>query len=143
MVVCIYHLALNVGERFTTVRHRGGDRGHRAGITLALACALGLERFSATRAARPGDRVRGRGGGRAAGLRQEISFDNAKGPLIVLGAPLAFALFNVITKPLITRHSPLGVSAAASLIGTAALLPLTVRRRAAPRGVSLDAWDWR
>ena len=47
----------------------------------------------------------------------------------------------MITKPLLTRHSPLGVSAAASLIGTAALLPLTSHDVLSTAG-SLDAWDW-
>jgi len=51
------------------------------------------------------------------------------------------ALFNVITKPLLTRHSPLGVSTAASLIGTAALLPLT-SHDVLSTAASLDAWDW-
>src|SRR6185503_17492684 len=68
------------------------------------------------------------------GSGQEVSFDNAKGPLIVLGAPLAFALFNVITKPLLTRHSPLGV-------GAAVLLPLT-SHDVLSTAASLDAWDW-
>src|SRR6185437_15903602 len=37
--------------------------------------------------------------------------------------PAAFAAFNVIVKPLLPRYGALPVTAAASLIGTAALLP--------------------
>ena len=100
-----------------------------------------MERFSATRAVGLAIAFAGVVMVVLLGSGQEVSFDNAKGPLIVLGAPLAFALFNVITKPLLTRHSPLGVSAAASLIGTAALLPLTSHDVLSTAG-SLDAWDW-
>ena len=34
------------------------------------------------------------------GSGSDLSFESAKGPLIVIGAPLAFALYNVILKPL-------------------------------------------
>jgi drug/metabolite transporter (DMT)-like permease len=75
------------------------------------------------------------------GAGEEISFANAKGPLIVLGSPVAWSLYNVMAKPLIAHHSPIAVSSAASLIGTLLLLPLL-------SGDSLDAasglgvWDW-
>jgi len=141
MVVCLYHLALNVGERYTSSGTAAVIVGTAPGITLGLACLLRLERFSATRAAGLAIAFAGVVVVILLGSGQEISFENAKGPLIVLGAPLAFALFNVITKPLLARHSPLGVSAAASLIGTAALLPLTSRDVLSTAG-TLDAWDW-
>jgi drug/metabolite transporter (DMT)-like permease len=44
--------------------------------------------------------------------------------LIVLGAPLAFALYNVLLRPLLGRYGVLPLTAATSLIGTLALLPL-------------------
>ena len=141
MVVFSYHLALNVGERYTSSGTAAVIVGTAPGITLALACALGLERFSLTRAAGLAIAFAGVIVVVLLGSGQEVSFDNAKGPLIVLGAPLAFALYNVITKPLLARHSPLGVSAAASLIGTVALLPLT-SRDVVTRSSRLDAWDW-
>ena len=122
------------------VGHRGGDRGTAPGITLALACPSAWSGFSATRALGLAVAFAGMVVVVLLGSGQEVSFDNAKGPLIVLGAPLAFALFNVITKPLLW-HSPLGVSAAASLIGTAALLPLTSHDVFSTAG-SLDVWDW-
>jgi len=45
-----------------------------------------------------------------------------KGPLIVLGAALAFALYNVILKPLLGHHDLLALTAATSLVGTLGLL---------------------
>ncbi len=57
------------------------------------------------------------------GAGQSVSLDNAKGPLLVLLAPISFAAYNVMAKPLLTRHSPIAVSSAATLAGTVALLP--------------------
>jgi len=41
----------------------------------------------------------------------------------VLGAPLAFALYNVILKPLLGRYDLLALTAASSLIGIVGLVP--------------------
>jgi drug/metabolite transporter (DMT)-like permease len=46
-----------------------------------------------------------------------------KGPLIVLGAPISFALYNVLLKPLLGRYDLLALTAASSLAGTVGLLP--------------------
>ena len=144
MVVFTYHLALNVGERYTS--------SGTAAVIVGTAPGMHAWRWRA-RSGWSGSRARAAVGLAIAfagvvvvvllGSGQEVSFDNAKGPLIVLGAPLAFALFNVITKPLLSRHSPIGVSAAASLIGTVALLPLTshdvLSTRAVAGRLGLDA----
>ena len=53
----------------------------------------------------------------------ELSFANAKGPLIVLAAPASFALYNVLLKPLLSRYDLLALTAATSLVGTVFLLP--------------------
>ena len=57
------------------------------------------------------------------GSGSELSLNSAKGPLIVLGAPLAFALYNVILKPLLSRYDLLALTAATSLIGIVGLVP--------------------
>ena len=57
------------------------------------------------------------------GSGSELSLASTKGPLIVLGAPLAFALYNVILKPLLGRHDLLALTAATSLVGIVGLLP--------------------
>jgi drug/metabolite transporter (DMT)-like permease len=58
------------------------------------------------------------------GSGESLSLSWLKGPLIVLGAPLSFALYNVLLKPLFARFDLLALTAATSLVGTAALLPL-------------------
>jgi drug/metabolite transporter (DMT)-like permease len=50
-----------------------------------------------------------------------------KGPLIVLGAPLAFALYNVLLRPLLGRYDLLALTAATSLVGMIGLVPLADR----------------
>jgi drug/metabolite transporter (DMT)-like permease len=57
------------------------------------------------------------------GAGGELSFANAKGPLIVLAAPLSFALYNVLLQPLLGRYGLLALTAASSLVGTLGLLP--------------------
>ncbi len=57
------------------------------------------------------------------GSGSELSLASTKGPLIVLGAPLAFALYNVILKPLLGRHDLLALTAATSLVGIVGLVP--------------------
>jgi len=49
---------------------------------------------------------------------------DARGVLIVLGAPDSFALYNVLLQPLLERHGVIRQTAAASLAGTLALLSL-------------------
>jgi len=57
------------------------------------------------------------------GAGAELSFANAKGPLIVIGAPVAFALYNVLLQPLLQRYGLLALTAASSLIGMLGLVP--------------------
>jgi drug/metabolite transporter (DMT)-like permease len=141
LVVGVYHIALNEGERFTTSGTASVIVSTAPAMTLALAIALGLERFSAARTLGLVVAFVGVVVVVLLGAGEEISFANAKGPLIVLGSPVAWSLYNVMAKPLIARHSPIAVSSAASLIGTLLLLPLL-------SGDSLDAasglgvWDW-
>jgi drug/metabolite transporter (DMT)-like permease len=46
-----------------------------------------------------------------------------QGPLIVLGAPISFALYNVLLKPLLGRYDLLALTAATSLVGMVGLAP--------------------
>ena len=70
-------------------------------MTLVLAFALGLDRISPRRVVGLAVAFVGVAIVVALGTGSELSFESAKGPLIVLGAPLAFALYNVILKPLL------------------------------------------
>ena len=57
------------------------------------------------------------------GAGAELSFANAKGPLIVIGAPVAFALYNVLLQPLLQQYGLLALTAASSLVGMLGLVP--------------------
>ena len=50
----------------------------------------------------------------------------------MLGAPVAFALYNVILKPLLSRYDLLALTAATSLVGIIGLVPFA-------RGSTVDA----
>ena len=112
---------------------------------MLLAFALGLDRISPRRIVGLAVAFTGVAIVVAFGAGNELSFESAKGPLIVLGAPLSFALYNVILKPLLGRYDLLALTAATSLVGTIGLTPFVrgstgdavadathQRRRAAP-----------
>jgi drug/metabolite transporter (DMT)-like permease len=132
LVVMVYHLSLNAGERLTTAGTASVVVAAAPGIALAMAVAIGQERFSRRRAAGLAISLAGVVVVVLLGSGQRVSFANAHGPLLVLAAPVAFAAYNVIVKPLLPRYGVLPVTAAASLIGTAALIPFasgaTLRR---------------
>jgi drug/metabolite transporter (DMT)-like permease len=140
-VVTVYHLTLNEGERYTSSGTAAVIIGTAPGMTLALAIGMGLERFSWRRATGLGLAFAGVVVVVLLGSGQSISLAHARGPLIVLAAPFSFALYNVVAKPVLARHGPIAVSSAASLIGTAALLPFAAGDGdGAVRG--LAAGDW-
>jgi drug/metabolite transporter (DMT)-like permease len=132
LVVVVYHLSLNAGERLTTAGTASVVVASAPGMTLAMALALGQERFSRRRALGLAVSFAGVVCVVLLGSGQRISFHDARGPLIVLAAPLAFAAYNVILKPLFARHGAIPLTAAAGLVGTVALLPFagggTLRR---------------
>ena len=123
LVVVGYHMFLNVGERYTTSGIAALVVALAPGMTMLLAFALGLDRVSARRIVGLAVAFAGVAIVVALGSGSELSFDSARGPLIVLGAPLAFALYNVILKPLLSRYDLLALTAATSLVGMVGLVP--------------------
>jgi drug/metabolite transporter (DMT)-like permease len=124
LVVLGYHLFLNIGTRHTTSEIAALVVAIAPGMTLVLAALAGLERIRIRH-------VIGRGLAFAGvvvvvglGSGQSLSLESAKGPLLVLGAPLSFALYNVILKPLLGRYDLLALTAATSLVGMIGLVPL-------------------
>jgi drug/metabolite transporter (DMT)-like permease len=91
---------------------------------MALAIAFGIERFSPRVAAGLGVAFAGVVVVVGLGSGEELSFSGLKGPLIVIGAPLSFALYNVLLKPLFARYDLLALTATTSLVGTVGLLPI-------------------
>lgn len=123
IVVVGYHMFLNVGTQDTTSGVAALVVALAPGVTMLLAFALGLDRISATRVVGLAIAFAGVAIVVALGSGSELGFESAKGPLIVLGAPLSFAAYNVLLKPLLGRHDLLALTAATSLAGTVALLP--------------------
>ena len=124
LIVAGYHLFLNIGTRDTTAGIAALVVALAPGMTLVLALALGLDRIRLRNVAGLAVAFVGVVIVVALGSGSELSLASAKGPLVVLGAPLAFALYNVILKPLLGRHDLLALTAATSLIGIVGLLPL-------------------
>jgi drug/metabolite transporter (DMT)-like permease len=123
LVVVGYHMSLNLGERYTTSGIAALVVALAPAMTLVLAVVLGLERIRMRHVVGLAIAFVGVAIVVALGSGSELSFESAKGPLIVVGAPLAFALYNVILKPLLGRHDLLALTAATSLVGILGLLP--------------------
>jgi drug/metabolite transporter (DMT)-like permease len=124
LVVVGYHVSLNVGTRHTTSGVAALVVALAPGLTLLLAAGLGVERLVPRRMLGLAVAFAGVAVVVVSGTGRELSLESVKGPLIVLGAPLAFALYNVLLKPLLGRHDLLALTAATSLVGTLGLLPL-------------------
>jgi drug/metabolite transporter (DMT)-like permease len=124
LIVVGYHLFLNVGAKHTTSGVAALVVALSPGMTLVLALLLGLDRIRMPHVIGLAVAFAGVAVVVALGTGQSVSVENDKGPVIVLGAPLAFALYNVILKPLLGRHDLLALTAATSLIGTLGLIPL-------------------
>jgi drug/metabolite transporter (DMT)-like permease len=131
-VVVGYHVFLNLGTKYTTAGTAALVIALSPAVTLLLAVGVGLERWSLRRAAGLAVAFAGVAIVVLLGAGGELSFANAKGPLIVLAAPVSFALYNVLLKPLLARYDLLALTAATSLVGTVFLLPLV-------RGGTVDA----
>jgi drug/metabolite transporter (DMT)-like permease len=123
-VVVGYHVSLNVGTKYTTSGTAALVVALAPALTLLLAVGLGLERWSLRRAVGLAVAFMGVTIVVLLGAGGELSLTNAKGPLIVLVAPVAFALYNVLLKPLLARYDLVALTAATSLVGTVFLLPL-------------------
>lgn len=124
LVVVGYHVSLNVGTRFTTSGTAALVVALAPALTLVLATVLGLDRGTVRRGAGLAVAFAGVAVVVLLGAGGELSLANAKGPLIVLAAPVSFALYNVLLQPLLDRYSLLALTAASSLVGTLGLFPL-------------------
>jgi drug/metabolite transporter (DMT)-like permease len=123
LIVVGYHVFLNVGAERTTAGIAALVVALSPGMTLVLALALGLDRIRVRHVLGLAVAFVGVAVVIAFGAGETLSLDGAAGPLIVLGAPLSFALYNVILKPLLGRYDLLALTAATSLVGTIGLLP--------------------
>jgi drug/metabolite transporter (DMT)-like permease len=127
-----YHVFLNLGTRHTTSGIAALVVALAPGMTLVLAALLGLDRIRTRHIVGLSIAFVGVAVVVVLGTGEGLSLGSAKGPLIVLGAPISFAAYNVILKPLLGRYDLLALTAATSLVGILGLLPLV-------RGSTLDA----
>ncbi len=132
LVVVGYHVFLNLGTGHTTSGIAALVVALAPAMTLALALSLGLDRLLVRHVLGLGIAFAGVAIVIALGTGREISLQSARGPLLVLGAPLSFALYNVVLKPLLARYDLVALTAASSLIGMAGLVPFV-------RGSTVDA----
>jgi drug/metabolite transporter (DMT)-like permease len=140
LIVVGYHVFLNVGTRYTTSGIAALVVALAPGMTLVLALMLGVDRIRLRHVVGLAVAFVGVAIVVAVGSGSELSFESAKGPLIVIGAPLSFALYNVILKPLLGRHDLLALTAATSLVGIVGLVPL-VRRSTLDTATNVSATD--
>ena len=103
VIVAGYHLSLNIGEESTASGVAALIVALSPALTMALAIAFGIERFSLRVAAGLAVAFGGVIVVVGLGSGEELSLSGLKGPLIVVGAPLSFALYNVLLKPLFAR----------------------------------------
>jgi drug/metabolite transporter (DMT)-like permease len=132
IIVVGYHVSLNLGTQHTTPAVAALVVALSPGLTLGLAVSIGLERFQVRRLVGLVVALVGVAVVVTLGSGEEVSLDGVKGPLIVLGAPLSFAVYNVLVKPLLARHDLLALTASTSLVGMIGLAPFV-------RSSTLDA----
>ncbi len=123
LLVVGYHVSLNVGTRYTTSGIAALVVALAPGMTFVLAALAGLDRMTTRRVLGLAVAFSGVAVVVALGAGETFSFESAKGPLIVAFAPLSFALYNVLVKPLLARYDLLALTAATSLVGILGLAP--------------------
>jgi drug/metabolite transporter (DMT)-like permease len=123
LTVVVYHVCLNIGEETTTSGTAAVVIATAPGMTLLLAIGAGAERATWRRTAGLALAFAGTAVVVTLGSGGSVSLEDARGPLLVAAAALAFAVYNVLVKPLLPRLGAIVVTAAASLFGAVALVP--------------------
>ena len=121
--VTLYHLALNEGEHSTASGVAALIVALGPATTLALSLAVGLERFAPRRLAGIALAFAGVVVVVLLGSGAEFSLHGLRGPLFVLAAPVAFAVYNVLYKPLLGRFDLPALTAAGGFVGSLLFLP--------------------
>jgi drug/metabolite transporter (DMT)-like permease len=122
LIVVGYHVSLNVGTRYTTAGIDALVVALAPGMTLMLAVALGLDRLRLRHVLGLAVAFVGTAVAVAFGSGGDLSSSSAKGPLIVVGAPLSFALTTSSCRS--SADTTCSLTAATSLVGIIGLAPL-------------------
>lgn len=119
-----YHLTLNYGEQYTTAGNAAIVIASSPAMTLVLAIHFLGERSGPIRLAGMGLAFAGvlvlvglAGDG-------EVGVENRLGMAVLVLAPVTWACYNVIGKPLFIAHDPLAITAYFNLLGLLFILPL-------------------
>jgi len=76
------------------------------------------------------------------GRGAEVSEASLRGDLMLLAAVVCWALYTLGARPLMTRHSPVGVTAMSMLLGTIMYLPLAARPLARVDWTAVSGLTW-
>ena len=136
-----YHLALNAGERTTGSGVAALIVALGPAATLALSLAVGLESYALRRLAGIAVAFAGVVVVVVLGSDAHLSLHGLRGPLLVLVAPLVFAVYNVLYKPLLGRYDLPALTAAGGLAGMLMFLPFE-DAGAFDRFGALNAGEW-
>ena len=121
--VTAYHLALNAGEQTTSSGVAALIVALGPASTLALSLAVGLEAFARRRLVGIALAFAGVVVVVVLGSGAHFSLEGLRGPLLVLIAPLTFAVYNVLYKPLLGRFDLPALTAAGGLAGSLLFVP--------------------
>ncbi len=139
--VACYHLCLNYGEQFTTAGTASIIIASSPAMTFLLAILLLKERSSSRRIAGLTLAFVGVVVLVLMGGQSEEGGDHLTGMVILALAPLAWALYNVIGKPLFAAHDPLAITAYLNILGLLFILPLASHDLLEQTG-SLEFMGW-
>jgi drug/metabolite transporter (DMT)-like permease len=78
----------------------------------------------------------------ASGERTDVVSGNPWGAGLVLVAQLTWALYTVLSKPLVVRQPPIGIIGATVIAGTLAMTPLTPHALADAGSLGAMDWGW-
>lgn len=76
------------------------------------------------------------------GRGAHIGGSSVRGDLMMLGAVCCWGIYTVGARPLMERHSPVGVTALSMALGTAVYIPLMARHLAAVDWFAVSAVTW-
>ncbi len=137
--VVVYHLALNAAEKLVDASLAGLLISLAPMLTVLLSAAVlhekvGGRRWVALALAIAGSAV-------ISSPNISLNATAIEGPLLVVVAALASAVFTVSSKPLATKYGPFPVAAWTAFLGTAILTPL-VSGSLLQQAVALSATGW-
>jgi drug/metabolite transporter (DMT)-like permease len=76
------------------------------------------------------------------GRGAHVSPESLRGDAMLLGAVVCWALYTLGARPLMTRHSPVGVTALSMLLGTVLYLPLAAGALGRTDWAAISALTW-